>query len=243
MPTVMSSRPAAVFTILMRAARRLKRYWPSVVAGLALAMMAHLLLQNTAGEPRSQIEASIRLATSGVLWLAYVSFTLAVLSRGTNGLAVLRRLHRDMARTACIGGFLAWHTWIAAAAVGTLTLFINESGFQATVLTLWGVAIIRLIVRGPRLVLASVFMLQSHLTPEHAIEHSAQATRLRWGTITLTLLTAGGLMVIALRLAQLSGLTEMGLAWGLVRILISLVGQAYLLATLVELKESLWPRP
>jgi hypothetical protein len=240
----MTTSLPTVFTILDRAVRRFSRQWPAILAAVVAVPTFNLILtwlaQPTEGSPSSGVFLGLIIA-SFVAWFLFGTFCLSLLSRSERPLDTLTNMPALTGRCLAAAGILLWHTWILAGLLGSLALVVSPDGFQASVLILWACVAVVAAIRLPTASLTPVLVLQSTLSPRHALTRSQEATKNSWGYVAITLAVVAGATFALLRLLDMTGVPDMGMYGPALQAVVSLTGQALFLATIVELKEALIP--
>lgn len=240
----MTTSLPTVFAVLDRAARRVLRLWPALLAAVVAVPTFNLILawlvQPVEGNPSAPVFLGLIIA-GFVAWFLFGTFCLSLLSRSERPIDTLRHLPALAGRCLAAAGILLWHTWILAGLVGSLALLVNPDGFRASVLVLWVVVAVVTAIRLPAAILTPVFVLQSTLSPKHALTRSQEVTKDLWGYVAIALAAVAGATFALLRLLDMLGLPELGMYGPALHGMVSLAGQALFLATIVELKEALAP--
>lgn len=226
----------AVLTLLRRALIRLRRHAPDVLIAGSIVILGRLsvsfFLPTEVAERLTILGVFLLALLAFVLWFGFLSFTLAILVRDGHAAAVLDDFPRIFRRCLTSSIRVFWHTWILAALVGSLTLFINQAGFQPSVRLLWIIAAIITAVRGPRAVLTPVIALDHpQITTAEALARSREATTKRWPTVALLLAAIALATMAADRLLVMINLPSL-------MIIANLCGQAMALAAIVEVRRA-----
>jgi hypothetical protein len=240
----MTTSLPTVFTVLDRAVRRVIRQWPAILAAVVAVPTFNLLLawlvQPAEGAPSPR--AFLGLIIAGfIAWFLFGTFCLSLLSRTERPIDTLRKLPVLAGRCLAAAGILLWHTWVLAGLIGSLALLVNADGFRASVLILWVLVAVVAAIRLPPASLTPVFVLQSTLSPKHALERSREAAKDHWGYVAIALAAVAGATFALLRLMDFGGVPELGMYGPALYAVVSLAGQALFLSTVVELKEALAP--
>ncbi len=240
----MTTSLPTVFTVLDRAVRRLLRQWPAILAAVIIVPTFNLILAWLAQPVEGNLSAVAFLwmfLAGFVAWFLFGTFCLSLLSRSERPVETLQHLPTLTGRCLAVAGIVLWHTWILAGLIASLALLVNADGFRASVLLLWVIIAVVTAIRLPPAILTPVFVLQSTLSPQHALQRSQEVARDHWGYVAIALAAVAGATFATLRALDILGVPELGMYGPALHSIVSLTGQALFLATIVELKEALAP--